>query len=163
MSKKYFYLIFIDYNRAKTQQNAKYIKENILIKILIATHSHLSSALKDAVELICGESQHIEIMSLYHETSIEEFTQAVAKTIETSIKQGESILALVDIYGASPFKACALSSKNIDPENYRIISGVNLPMAIEAVMSRHLTLNELYVSVLQTGKESIKEFFNELK
>lgn len=134
-----------------------------MIKILIATHSHLSKALKDAVELICGGSQHIEIMSLYHETSIEEFTHAVAKTIETSINQDMSVLALVDIYGASPFKACALSSKNIDPAKYRIISGVNLPMAIEAVMSRHLNLDELYVSVLQTGKESIKEFFDELK
>ena len=60
--------------------------------------------------------------------------------------------------GGTPFNVAAQLGR--DKENIRIVSGTNLPMLVEIVMSRKFMddLDGLVDSVLETGKEQVIKY-----
>lgn len=131
-----------------------------MIGVLIITHGDLAQGLISASELIMGKAENLDYLGLYHETSIEVFNQQVAEKI-LALDTGEGVLVFCDIFGASPYNSTALNYKELkDKVNYRAITGVNLPMVIEALSMREFTeLAELSKTIQKIGKEGINELF----
>lgn len=77
---------------------------------------------------------------------------------------GDGVLVFVDLFGASPYNAAALSLKKVGNTKFRCITGVNLPMILETVMARVscTNLEELTNQALNAGASGIKELFNEM-
>jgi mannose/fructose-specific phosphotransferase system component IIA len=73
------------------------------------------------------------------------------------VDQGDGVLILVDLFGASPFNASArlvLSKPGCPME---VVTGVNLPMLVELVVQREgMTLEEAVRLVLEVGQEQIR-------
>lgn len=135
-----------------------------MIQIVIATHGSLSEGLKNAIELIMGESENLHTFSLYQDTGIEVFGASMLEKIE-SIKTDEGIIVFTDLFGASPYNQATLKMKNIQGVKYRIISGVNLPMVIECLTlcRMDVALEDLWKQVVDAGREGIKEFEQEFE
>lgn len=135
-----------------------------MIQIVIATHGSLSEGLKNAIELIMGESENMHTFSLYQNTGIEVFGTSMLKKIE-AIKTDDGIIVFTDLFGASPYNQATLKMKNIQDVNYRIISGVNLPMVIECLTLCRMgvALDDLWKQVVDAGREGIKEFEQEFE
>ena len=131
-----------------------------MIGILILTHGELAKGYLSALQLISGEAENLDTLGLYHETSIETFKQAAAEKMR-QLDKGQGGLVFCDIFGASPYNVTAQNYKEFkDKLEYRSITGVNLPMVIEAVCSReNMDLNELAKHIQTVGKEGIKELF----
>ncbi len=131
-----------------------------MIGVLILTHGELAAGYLSALKLITGEAENIDTLGLYHETSIENYKEEVAAKM-LKMNQGEGVIVFCDIFGASPYNVTAQNYQRLkDKVNYRSITGVNLPMVIEAVCSREtMELDELAKYIQTVGKAGIKELF----
>lgn len=128
--------------------------------ILILTHGELAKGYVSALNLIYGEADKIDVLCLFHETSIDDYRHDVAQKI-SQLGKDDGVLVLCDIFGASPYNVTAQNYKDLKGKvNYRSVTGVNLPMVIEAVANRELmSLDDLSKHVQQVGRDGIKELF----
>jgi PTS system mannose-specific IIA component len=131
-----------------------------LIGVLLLTHGGLAAGYASALELITGHCENFDYLGLYHETSIEDYRVASANKIR-DLDQGQGVLVFCDILGASPYNVTAQNYKLLkDTNEYRAITGVNLPMLIEALYCREtMALDELATHIQEIGKEGVKELF----
>lgn len=136
----------------------------MMIGILILTHGKLAQGYVSALNLIMGDIEKIDTLSIFHETGIDEYKEGVAKKI-TSLDDGNGVLVFCDVFGASPYNVTAQNFPTLKTHViYKSITGVNLPMLIEAVGSRdYMPLEELSKYVQKTGKDGIKELTELMK
>lgn len=125
---------------------------DFLTHIIIATHGTLAEGLLNAAELIIGPQDNVNTYSLNPEDSIEVFIQHMKDIVSTL---NHPLLILVDLLGASPYNAFAQALSEVN-QPCVLMTGVNLPMVIEACMSRdNESLASLSDHLKQTGQDGI--------
>lgn len=134
-----------------------------MVGILVATHGEMAPGIYDSVRMIMGEQEQFNVMSLLEGQDVEEFGLEMAEYIE-KIDTGKGVLVLVDLFSASPYNQAALNKSKVKKVDYRIVSGVNLPMVLEVVGMRMsgMELEELTQTAMKAGQEGIKNFEFEL-
>jgi PTS system mannose-specific IIA component len=124
-----------------------------MIGIVIVTHSQLGDALIEAAEFIIGKkTEALASISIDLNESAEILRAKIADGIK-SVSSKEGVLILTDMFGGTPSN---LSYSFLEEGHIEVISGVNLPILIQAVASREkMELNELAVKLEEFGKKSI--------
>lgn len=125
-----------------------------MIGVIVATHGKMASGILDAVEMICGEQEEFEVVSLQRGQDAESLGEEIAEKIE-KMNDGDGVVILVDLLGATPMNQSALNLFKWD--NVEVITGVNLPMVVTATMERDCfnDIKELVYKIKSDGKESI--------
>jgi len=132
-----------------------------MIGIQIVTHGKMGEGMIDSVDMVLGNTENVVSNELKRGQDIEEFREEVLKTTN-EIKSDSGILIFVDMFGASPYNTSLINSKDMEPGKYKVISGINLPLLIEAISSRNIMdLEELYDHILNMSEESILGWENE--
>lgn len=134
-----------------------------MVGVLILTHGKLADGLKNSVEMIMGQSDSFNTLGLYEGDDFTEFKEKVLDLI-CELDSGDGVIVLVDLFGASPYNSVMFNYQEIKrkEKNVRLITGVNLPMVIEALNARTYTsLDNLYEEVMQMGISNIKGFNGE--
>ncbi|CAJ1230448.1 PTS sugar transporter subunit IIA [Lactiplantibacillus xiangfangensis] len=131
-----------------------------MVGIVIATHGKLADGLLDAASLIIGEQENVFTIGLNHGDDITTFGEKLAEGVD-KVNDGDGVLILADLFGASPYNQAALAGRKLDGVSYELLTGVNLPMLIQALNDRMLgsSLKEMKADALQTGTEGIIDFF----
>ncbi|MGL5868556.1 PTS sugar transporter subunit IIA [Clostridium chrysemydis] len=124
-----------------------------MYKILMVSHSALCTGVLEGAKMILGDVRGVECISLTEE-GVEKFSDELNKKLLEIKDEKDGILVLADLFGGSPFNRALMESIN-DPR-IKIITGVNLPMLIEAVMNIDSNLEEVYDNILNAGIEGIK-------
>ena len=106
-----------------------------MIGIIVITHGKLAEGFLDAARLIVGKQELVVSISLTEEDSVEWLQQQIEEAI-VQIDQGDGILLLVDLPGATPFNISAQLA--LTREKTKVITGVNLPMLLEVMLSREM-------------------------
>lgn len=134
-----------------------------MIGILVVTHGDFGKQLVKSAELILGSQSHYETLGLFHGDNIDQFGQRIMEKIK-SLDDGDGVLAFVDLYGGSPFNAITLNFKKLTAKyKLQCITGVNLPMILEAFSSRQFCqIEELKKCCLDVGKKGIKDITEQL-
>ena len=134
-----------------------------MINLLVISHSDLAHGLLSAAGLIVGEVPHAASMGLYPGTAFDEFVAEVGEKIK-SMDEGDGVLVLVDLFGGTPSNATLYSRGALgDSVNYKVVSGANLPMLLEAHIAREgMTLDELKDHCVAQGADGVKDVFKEL-
>jgi len=136
-----------------------------MIGVLVITHGEMASGLKNSVEMIMGENDHFDTLGLYPEAEIIEFKEEIRTKI-IALNKNNGVLIIVDLFGASPYNLTAANIGEMQVEEIpmRMITGANLPMAIEALNSREYIsdIDELYKVCMKSAKEGVREFFDEM-
>lgn len=131
-----------------------------MIGILIVTHGNLGRELLKSAELIMGEQVNVKTLGLNHGDDIDDLYNCINNEIK-QLDEGEGVLVLTDLFGGSPSNVTAASMRD---QRIESISGVNLPMIIEALNSRaYHNLEALVEKVMRTGVDGIKNIRTELK
>ncbi len=99
-----------------------------MIGILVVTHGYFGKELINSLTMITGAQKKCEALSLRPEDEVTLLKEHVNEKIE-EMDDGNGILILTDIIGGSPFNVCSSYLKN---QNVEVLTGVNLPMLIEA-------------------------------
>ena len=124
-----------------------------MIGIVIVTHSQLGDALIEAAEFIIGKRPEALVsVSIDLNESAEVLRGKIAAGIK-KVKSKEGVLILTDMFGGTPSN---LSYSFLEEGQIEVISGVNLPILIQAVNTRaKLDLIKLGVKLEAFGKKSI--------
>lgn len=134
-----------------------------MIGILVITHGNLAEEILKTAQLIVGKQERVLYLGLHYGDSIEEFSVKVKDTI-SSLDDGDGVLVFSDLFGASPYNAAAFSAGKIESSKFRCITGVNLPMLLEALTTRdECNLESLTEACMTCGIQGIKELFDQIK
>ncbi|MEI7543131.1 MAG: PTS sugar transporter subunit IIA [bacterium] len=120
--------------------------------IVIISHSTLAEALKTTVSLIVGDKENVYTLCLMKNDKMEDFAEKLKVCVEAA-DSGDGVLILADMFGGTPCNtSLALFGNN---EKVRIITGVNLPLVIEAIMHSNKNAEELSKILMERRDKSI--------
>ena len=125
-----------------------------MIGIVIVTHSQLGDALIEAAEFIIGKRPEALVsVSIDLNESAEVLRGKIAAGIK-KVKSKDGVLILTDMFGGTPSN---LSYSFLEEGKIEVISGVNLPILIQAANTRakKWDLTKLAVKLEKFGKKSI--------
>ncbi len=102
------------------------------MKIILVSHGNYSQGMMDSVQMLLGGQENIVAYGLYPEDSVTSLTEKLEKEIKKS--GDEELIFFTDLYHGSPFNSVVSLT-----EHYKLhhITGINLPLLIEAVMARN--------------------------
>lgn len=127
-----------------------------MLGIVIATHGTLSDGIKDAAEVIMGNSENIVTVNLKAGDNVEKLGNKIKDAI-LEVNQGDGVMVLVDLIGASPFNQSVLITNQLEQElkdKVYIVGGVNLPMLLEII--NHQILETEIEMVAKSAEEQAK-------
>ena len=124
-----------------------------MIGIVIVTHSQLGDALIEAAEFIIGKRPEALVsVSIDLNESADKLRGKIAEGIK-KVKSEDGVLLLTDMFGGTPSN---LSYSFLEEGQIEVISGVNLPILIQAANTRtKVNLTKLAVKLEAFGKKSI--------
>ena len=124
-----------------------------MIGIVIVTHCQLGEALIGAAEFIIGsQPESLESVSIDLNENAEKLRNKISQGIK-KVKGQEGVLILTDMFGGTPSN---LSYSFLEEGRIEVLSGVNLPILIQAASMREkLKLDELAANIESFGKKSI--------
>jgi len=124
-----------------------------MIGIVIVTHCQLGEALIEAAEFIIGERPgSLESVSIDLSENAEKLRNKISQGIKKVEKQ-EGVLILTDMFGGTPSN---LSYSFLEEGRIEVLSGVNLPVLIQAAnMREKMELDQLASNLESFGKKSI--------
>jgi PTS system mannose-specific IIA component len=124
-----------------------------MIGIVVVTHAQLGEALIGAAEFIVGDRPAgLESVSIDLAQDVDKLRDKVEAAIK-KVDKRDGVLVLTDMFGGTPSN---ISYSFLEEDHIEVLSGVNLPILIEAVVSRDkLELAELATKLEATGKKSI--------
>jgi PTS system ascorbate-specific IIA component len=124
-----------------------------MIGILIVSHGAFGESLIHSASHVLGKRPlYVRQLGVTVHDDPDEILP-VARDLIRFLDQGEGVLVMTDIYGATPSN---IGSRLLEPGRVEGIAGVNLPMLIKALSHREgATLEDLLVKALSGGIEGI--------
>ncbi|MBF0543547.1 MAG: hypothetical protein HQM08_03895 [Candidatus Riflebacteria bacterium] len=102
-----------------------------MIGIVVITHGNFSLELLETVKLIMGEQKNVSSVTFSPRESIETLREKAL--IEINKFKDTGCLVLTDVIGGSATNICV---DFIKMDQVRVVTGVNLPMVMEALQHR---------------------------
>lgn len=109
-----------------------------MYQVLLLSHGNLARELLRTVEMVIGAQPEEEVQAVSLETGqdMEAYYQVIDRFVTESAGRGGCMI-FTDIAGGSPFITSARVYREHSPGmKLEIITGMNLPMVIEAVSNR---------------------------
>ena len=124
-----------------------------MIGIVIVTHCQLGEAIIEAAEFIIGERPgSLESVSIDLSENAEKLRNKISRGIK-KVEGQEGVLILTDMFGGTPSN---LSYSFLEEGRIEVLSGVNLPVLIQAAnMREKMKLDQLASDLESFGKKSI--------
>ncbi|MEN6473093.1 MAG: PTS sugar transporter subunit IIA [Syntrophaceae bacterium] len=122
-----------------------------MVGIVVVAHGRLAEALIETAEMIVGTIEGIKACSFCQGSDVEK----LRKMLKTSIKDvntGDGVIILTDMFGGTPSNI----SLAFLEENLEVITGVNLPMLLNALTKRDgKGIKELAQLLKENGRSNI--------
>jgi PTS system mannose-specific IIA component len=129
-----------------------------MIGILIIAHGRFGESLIECATHVMGSPPpmlvHLGIQTHDDPATILPKAQRMVQ----ELNQGDGVLILSDMYGATP---CNLVGKLLTPGSVEGVSGVNLPMLVRALTYRNGDILALTEKALSGGREGVLHFTEE--
>src|SRR5436190_24099482 len=128
-----------------------------MIGILIVSHGAFGESLIHSASHVLGKRPLYlrQVGVTVHDDP--EAILPVAEDLIRFLDQGEGVLVLTDIYGATPSN---IAQRLLKPGKVEGLAGVNLPMLIRALTYRDGTLEAVIDKALSGGNEGIRRMPN---
>jgi mannose/fructose/sorbose-specific phosphotransferase system IIA component len=129
------------------------------MKIVVTSHGDLCSGILNSMEMIAGKQENVFPVKLT-ESGIGNFSENLKSVLDELTTQ-DQVLILCDLKGGTPYNQ-SYQYYLENPNNVRVVSGLNLSMLIETAMMLGSTndldfLADIAVQAGQAGVEKISE------
>ena len=123
-----------------------------MISILLITHGELGKSLIECATHVLGNKPlFLESLSIENDCTHESMFRQISERINL-LDQGDGVLILTDIFGATP---CNIITKIIKPGKVSAIAGVNLSMLIRTISYRNESFDSLISKAIQGAQDGI--------
>ena len=124
------------------------------VGILIIGHDNVGESLRDnAVKTFGAQPLPLAVVSIGRDCEPER-AHAQASAIVQALDQGDGVLVLTDICGATP---CNIATRLLGEARVKIVTGVNLPMLLRVLNYADLGLERLVDKAITGGRDGIVE------
>lgn len=136
------------------------------IGIVIASHGEFAAGIHQSGSMIFGEQEKVQVVTFMPSEGPDDlyakFNDAIA-----AFDADDEILVLADLWSGSPFnQASRVAGENPD-RKFAIITGLNLPMLIQAYTERMMDANagveQVAANIIKEAKDGIKVLPEELQ
>ena len=127
-----------------------------MVGIILASHGEFAKGILQSGSMIFGEQENVKAVTLMPSEGPDDIRAKMKEAIETFDNQDE-VLILADLWGGTPFnQANTLLEEHKD--KWAIVSGLNLPMLIEAYGARFSmnTAHEIATYILNSARDGVK-------
>jgi len=123
-----------------------------MIGVLIIAHEDLGQSLIRCVShVLGGRPPKLEALPIgSHDDAFKLLPDA--RQLIASLDDGEGVLVVSDIYGATP---CNLASKLIERGRVEVVAGVSLPMLVRAFTYRDRGLSMMVSKAVSGGRDGV--------
>lgn len=106
------------------------------MELLLVSHKGIASGMKSAVQMVMGDlADKIRVLELTEEEGISRFGERLEETLVSWLTEGKKGLVFADLKGGTPYnQAELLLTKHGLKSRAKVISGLNLPMVVEALL-----------------------------
>jgi len=129
-----------------------------MIALLIVAHGNLGESLIQCATYVLGKRpealENLDLSACVEPAEM--LDRASVKLAE--LDQGDGVLVLTDVYGATP---CNTVCKAITSNNVEAIAGVNLPMLLKALTYRDQGMAKLLEKAVSGGQAGIINIHSE--
>ncbi|MBJ8325103.1 mannose/fructose/sorbose PTS transporter subunit IIA [Streptococcus pacificus] len=136
------------------------------IGIIIASHGKFAEGIHQSGAMIFGEQENVQVVTFMPNEGPDDlynhFSNAIAK-----FDTNDEVLVLADLWSGSPFnQASRIMGENPD-RKFAIITGLNLPMLIQAYTERMMNasagVEEVAANIIKEAKEGVRVLPEELQ
>jgi PTS system mannose-specific IIA component len=128
-----------------------------MIGILLVTHGEIGKSFIDCASHILGKSINLlECLPVDLNSDLQECQRIIENEIN-NLDEGSGVLILTDIYGATPSN---ILKKYTTQDNIEVITGLNLPMLIQAITNRNGLLSKTTKACIQSAEDGIIKMKN---
>lgn len=127
-----------------------------MVGIILASHGDFAKGIMQSGSMIFGEQENVQAVTLMPSEGPDDFRAKLQKAI-SKLDNADEVLFLVDLWGGTPFnQSNALFEEHKD--KWAIVSGLNLPMLIEAYGARlsMQSSHEIAAYILKPAKDGVK-------
>lgn len=127
-----------------------------MVGIILASHGNFAEGILQSGSMIFGQQANVKACTLQPSEGPDDIRAKMEEAI-ASFENQEEVLFMVDLWGGTPFnQANALIDGH--EEKWAILTGLNLPMLIEAYASRLSmeSAQEIAAHVIETAREGVK-------
>lgn len=129
--------------------------------IVVGSHGSFSKELINSAEMICGKQTNIGCVTFHPGESADDLVGKYEEVV-SKLDCKEGVLFAVDLFGGSPYNAASRIA--INHTNMDIVTGINLPIALELfAMHNFSSVDELVQIALQSSTETIRSFKETMK
>ena len=123
-----------------------------MIGIVLVSNGKLADEMIACVEHILGTKVEASAVSLGGEFEVDAIRQEICCAVKAADK-GDGVVVMADIHGSSPanLSICACAEEKIV-----VLSGMNLPMVLKLVKSRHKGISEAAQLACESGQKYIR-------
>lgn len=127
-----------------------------MIGIIVGTHGRFSEELLRSTSMVYGQLENVAGVTFEPGESVNGLVDKFKSALDT-LDWSDGVIFLVDLFGGSPYNAASRIAANY--ENIDIVSGVNLPMIVDVMVSRSTEqLGDLAKLAIRAGQDSMKSF-----
>ena len=127
-----------------------------MVGIILASHGGFADGIYQSGSMIFGEQKNVAHVTLMPNEGPDDVRAKMEKAI-ASFDDQDQVLFLIDLWGGTPFNQ-ANNLLEAHKDKWAIVTGMNLPMVVEAYASR-LSMNsahEIAAHIIETAKDGVK-------
>lgn len=127
-----------------------------MVNFIIASHGEFAAGIRQSGQMIFGEQENVQVVTFMPNEGPEDLTKKFEDALATFEPEGQ-VLFLVDLWGGSPFNA-ASRIQALHEDRMAIITGLNLPMLVEAYGARFTmeTAAEIASYLMPVARDGVK-------
>lgn len=128
------------------------------MELLLVSHRGIATGMKSAVSMVMGAlADQITTMELTEDEGIEQFAARLEEYICSWLTEGKKGLIFADLRGGTPYnRAEMILGKHGLKDRAKVLSGMNLPMVVDAVLRDMdvCSLDEI-AALVQTARDGV--------
>ena len=127
-----------------------------MVGIILASHGDFAKGIMQSGQMIFGEQKNVEAVTFQPNEGPDDLKAHLEEAI-AKLDSDDQVLFLIDLWGGSPFnQSNGLFEAHKD--KWAIVTGLNLPMLIEAYGSRLSmdSAHDIAAHIIESGKDGIK-------
>lgn len=125
--------------------------------VIIVTHGGYAEGLHDTLKMFVGDREDVLSIGLKQGEDVASLAQRINKLAE-GFKEDDQFMILGDMIGGSPLTTCMDCFGKLNLLNRSIVlGGVNLAMALNAVLMKDVSLEDCKEAALREAMQAISE------
>ncbi len=124
-----------------------------MVGFVLTGHGQFAPGLASAIEMVAGEQPAFAVVP-FEGSRAAEYGDDLRRAITDLRAECEAVLVFVDLLGGTPFNQTMMIAADVD--NVEIVTGANLPMMVELVITRGgATISQLASQAVEIGQMGV--------